>query len=80
MSLKDDFLKLKENIPEPIREMGKKFGVDIADYYGNDSGEMPLAAPYVINRGGIIVHAFFDSDYTNRMEPEEIIQVLKKMT
>ena len=70
---------LVHTMPEKYREMGKKFGVDIADYYGNDSGEMPLAATYVTNRGGIIVHAFLDSDYTNRMDPEEIIPVLKKM-
>jgi peroxiredoxin len=70
---------LVHTMPEKYREMGKKFGVDIADYYGNDSGEMPLAATYVVDQSGIIVHAFIDSDYTKRMEPESIVQVLEKM-
>jgi hypothetical protein len=65
-------------MPKKYREMGKKFGIDIADYYGNDSGEMPLAATYVANRKGIIAHAFVDSDYTQRMEPDLIVQVLEK--
>lgn len=70
---------LVHTMPAKYRDMGKKFGIDISDYSGNDSGQMPLPATYVVNSKGIIEHAFLDSDYTIRMEPEEIVQVLEEM-
>ncbi len=66
-------------MPEKYREMGKKFGLDLAAVNGDDSGELPLTATYIINTDGIIEHAFIDCDYTLRMEPSSIIQMLKSM-
>lgn len=50
----------------------------LADYNGNDSNELPLAATYVIAQDGKIIYAFLDADYRNRAEPSEITNILKK--
>lgn len=49
---------------------------DLSASNGNDSGELPLAATYIINEAGEIIYAFLDADYRNRAEPTEISDVL----
>ncbi len=66
-------------MPEKYREMGKESGmIDLAASNGDESGELPLAATYIVNPEGVVAHVFLDSDYTHRMEPELIVQVLEK--
>lgn len=52
-------------------------GFGLADYNGNDSDELPLAATYVIAQDGTIQYAFLDADYRNRAEPSEVLAVVK---
>ena len=44
---------------------------------GDESFEMPIPATYIIDTEGIIVYRFVDADYFKRLEPSEIIRVLK---
>lgn len=53
---------------------------DINGYNGDESNELPLAVTYVIDQKGIIKYAFIDADYRNRAEPDDIIEVLSKLT
>lgn len=55
----------------------KAFGLH--EYNGDDSNELPLAATYVIDHKGIIQYAFWDADYRNRAEPDEILKALAKL-
>lgn len=66
-------------LPERLRRLYKKFGADVAAANGDESYELPLAATYVIGVDGIIRYAFVDTDYTKRLEPEEVVRVLKKI-
>ena len=66
-------------MPEKYREMGKKFGLDLAEVNGDRSYELPLTATYIIAREGTIAYAFIDTDYTRRMEPDDIVRELKKL-
>ena len=66
-------------LPERLRRLYKKFGADVAAANGDESYELPLAATYVIGVDGIIRYAFVDTDYTKRLEPEEVVKVLKKI-
>jgi peroxiredoxin len=43
------------------------------------SYELPLAATYVIDTGGVIRYAFLDADYTHRPEPQKILSVLHRL-
>ncbi|WKN45158.1 peroxiredoxin-like family protein [Tunicatimonas pelagia] len=61
-----------------VSELYKK-NFSLAEYNGNDSDELPLAATYVIDKQGIIRYAFLDAEYRHRAEPQEIIEVLKSI-
>ena len=65
-------------LPERLRTIYKQFGADVAAANGDERYELPLAATYVIGKDGIIKYAFVDTDYTKRMEPEEIVKILKQ--
>ena len=66
-------------LPESLRPIYQQFNLDIAGYNGDDSFELPMPATYIIAQNSEIVHAFVDADYTVRMEPSEIIEVLKRL-
>lgn len=66
-------------LPERLRRLYKQFGADVAAANGDESYELPLAATYVIGVDGFIRYAFVDTDYTKRLEPEEVVRVLKKI-
>jgi len=65
-------------LPERLRKIYKQFGADVAAANGDERYELPLAATYVIGVDGIIRYAFVDTDYTKRLEPEEIVKILKQ--
>lgn len=66
-------------LPESIRTIYASFGTDLPAYNGDDRFELPLPATYVIRADGTIGYAFVDADYTRRMDPAEIIQVLRDL-
>lgn len=66
-------------LPDRLWQLYKGFGIDVAEANGDENYELPIAATYVIGMDSVIQHAFVDTDYTRRMEPEEVIQVLKKI-
>jgi peroxiredoxin len=51
-------------------------GFGLSAYNGNDKGELPLGATYVIGTDGIITYAFLDADYRNRAEPIKVLNAL----
>jgi peroxiredoxin len=65
-------------LPERLRTIYKQFGADVAAANGDERYELPLAATYVIDVDGIIRYAFVDTDYAKRLEPEEIVKILKQ--
>ncbi|MGF1485982.1 MAG: peroxiredoxin-like family protein [Prochloraceae cyanobacterium] len=66
-------------LPEQLRPLYQGFGIDIVKYNGDRSFELPIPATYVVDRDGTIVRAFVDVDYTNRLDPEEIIAALQEL-
>jgi len=64
-------------LPEMLRPIYATFGIDLPDRNGDDSFELPMPATYVIGRNGIILDAFVNTDYTQRMEPERILDILR---
>lgn len=65
-------------VPEAIRQLYLRLGIDLGARHGNNTGEwlLPLPATYIVDRGGIIRHAELEPDFRRRMEPQEIIRVL----
>lgn len=61
---------------EDVRELYEKWDFKINEAQGNQNGELPLPATYVVNTDGTILLAFVDIDYTKRLEPSEAIAAL----
>ncbi|NET31450.1 MAG: AhpC/TSA family protein [Cyanothece sp. SIO1E1] len=61
-----------------IDEVGEAYrkNFSLAEFNGNDSDELPLAATYVIQPDGKITYAFLDAEYRNRAEPADILAAL----
>ncbi|MES0371276.1 MAG: peroxiredoxin-like family protein [Mariprofundaceae bacterium] len=66
-------------LPESLRPIYESFGIDLAASQGNDRFELPLPATYIVGRDGVIKYAYVNVDYTKRMEPSEIVEVLKSL-
>lgn len=65
--------------PEELRPIYESFGIDLVASQGNENFELPVPATYIIDRNGVVVHAFIDVDYSKRMEPSEIIEILERL-
>lgn len=65
-------------LPQSIQATYMAAGVDLADFNGDNSGELPLPATFVINIQGKIIYRFVDSDFRRRAKPEEILEALVK--
>ena len=67
------------SLPESLRPIYEAWQIDIPDHNGDDSFELPMPATYIIDTDGHIHYAFVDMDYTQRLEPDIIIEQLKKL-
>jgi peroxiredoxin len=65
------------SLPDPLRHLYKKFGVDLQDYNADQTYELPLPGTFIVAPDGTIRFAFVDCDYTVRLEPDEIITQLR---
>ncbi len=66
-------------LPESLRPIYEGFGIDLPAYNGDDRFELPVAATYVIDTDGRIAHAFINADYTQRLDPAEILAALERL-
>lgn len=66
-------------LPEELQKIYRQFGIDLEKSNGVASFELPIPATYIINRNGVIQYAFINANYTERLEPSEIVEILKGM-
>lgn len=66
-------------VPDAIRALYLRLGIDLSERHGNDAWFLPLPATYVVATDGIIRHAELEPDFKQRMEPAEILQVLREL-
>jgi len=68
------------SLAEPLRELyAEKFGAHLPDYNADKSYDLPMPGTFVVAPDGIIHYAFVDPDYTQRMEPEKILESLREI-
>ena len=67
-------------LPEQLRPIYQNFGIDLPAYNGDPTFDLPIPATYVIAADGKVVLAFANADYTQRLEPTEIISTLQNLT
>jgi len=66
-------------LPDDLREVYEKFDLDLPRFNGDESWELPMPARFVIGQDGVIRSAEANADYTDRPEPEEILEDLRKL-
>jgi peroxiredoxin len=65
-------------LPQALRPIYEKFGIDIPGFNGDDSFRLPVPATYIIGQDGVILYDFVNADYTQRLEPAEIVAILAR--
>ena len=64
-------------LPDDLREIYLKFGIDLARGNGDGTWRLPVPARFVIDREGIIRAVDADPDYTRRPEPTQTVEALR---
>ncbi len=67
------------SLDEDLRPIYKNWGADVAVVNDDPDCKLPLPATYVISQDGKIVHSFVEEDYTERLEPDEILNSLRDL-
>ena len=67
---------LTHRVPDEQRAIYQRAFVNLPFVNGDDSWELPIPATYIIDHGGSVLYAFANEDYTERPEPEDIVQLL----
>ncbi len=65
-------------LADELKPIYEGFGIDLVKHNADESYELPLPATYVIDRDGTVRKAFVDADYTKRLDPEEIVDSLRR--
>ena len=64
--------------PELVK-VYKKFGLNVEDFNGPGRNVLPVPGTFVLDQKGVVRARHADTDYTKRMEPTEIIKILKAL-
>jgi len=67
---------LTYRVPDEQKAIYQRAFVNLPFVNGDDSWELPIPATYVIDRDGAVLFASANEDYTERVEPEEIVRFL----
>ena len=73
-------LGLVFQLPEDLRTVYHSFNIDVPKHNGNQDYELPMPATYIINNNREIIYSFVPEDYTERLDPETILDVLQKQS
>ncbi len=67
-------------LPEIVRPIYEQFGIDLPAYNGDSTFQLPIPATYIIKPDGTIAYSFVNPDYTQRLDPTEIVTVITQIT
>ncbi|MEM9077785.1 MAG: peroxiredoxin-like family protein [Bacteroidota bacterium] len=70
-------LNLAFQMPNTLREVYHSFGLHVDQHNGNSNYELPMPATYVIDKNKTIIYDFVPEDYTQRLDPKDILEFLK---
>lgn len=66
-------------MPDYLIDVYKESALDVPGHNGNDDWELPKPATFVIDQSGTIVFAQVESDYTQRVEPSHMVDVVRNL-
>jgi len=64
-------------LPDDLRQIYLKFGIDLPQGNGDGTWRLPIPARFVVDRAGILRAAEADPDYTRRPEPARTVEILR---
>jgi peroxiredoxin len=64
---------------EELKPVYRAIAKDLSDWNASGTWELPIPATYVVDRSGKIRLAYVDADYATRLEPEAILEALRKL-
>ena len=56
-----------------------KFNLNLPEHTANETWELPVPATFILDSKGIVRDRFVETDYTQRMSTEKIIQALEQI-
>ncbi len=71
-------LGLVFQMPEDLRELYHSFSLNVDAHNGNKEYELPMPATYIVNKHREIIYSFTPEDYTERLDPENILNIIQK--
>jgi peroxiredoxin len=78
----DNGLALTFGLVHPVTpefvDIFSKAGTLFPLIYGNNSWFLPIPATYIIGRDGIILHAYVNPEFRERLDPERIVTLLRE--
>jgi len=66
-------------LSEQLRPLYESFNIDLPATNGDKSFELPIPATFIIDSDGVVKGAFVNADHKQRMDPSDIINVLKEI-
>ena len=74
-----DSFGLKYELSDAIKESWSAGGVDIEEINGAEAGwTLPLAATYIIDKTGMVLHAVAPADWRIRPDPNDTLERLRQ--
>lgn len=67
-------------LPEDLKSVYQKFGLDLERFNGDNSWTLPMPARFIVDRQSVIRSAAVDPDYTVRPEPDATVESLRELT
>jgi peroxiredoxin len=67
---------LTYRVSEEQKTLYQRTFVNLPFVNGDDSWELPIPATYIMDRAGTALHASANGDYTERLEPRDIVEIL----
>ena len=64
-------------LPDDLREIYTRFGIDLARGNGDGTWRLPIPARFVIDGHRVIRAVAADPDYTRRPEPADTVEILR---
>lgn len=66
-------------LPESLRVIYQNLDIDLPAYNGDKTFELPIPATYVIGQEGKIALSFVNADYTQRLDPRDIMKTVRSL-
>lgn len=67
-------------LPETYRDMYQDLNLHLNVLNGDDSWTLPVPATFIISNKGKIISTYINVDYTQRMEPNDILAQLERLS